>query len=94
MDEPFGALDAITREAMQEELARIRPATRKTVLFVTHDIEEPLMLADRVMVPAGRPAGLAREVRVTEPFPRRRGAPGLQAVAAVPRHLPAARKVA
>ncbi|MDP3418801.1 ABC transporter ATP-binding protein [Falsiroseomonas sp.] len=94
MDEPFGALDAITREAMQEELTRIRLATRKTVLFVTHDIEEALMLADRVVVLAGRPAGLAREVRVAAPFPRRREAPELQTVAAALRDLLAARNAA
>src|SRR4051812_8459354 len=50
MDEPFGALDAQTRELMQEELQRIWQQTRKTVLFVTHDIEEAIYLADRVIV--------------------------------------------
>ena len=50
MDEPFGALDAITRGALQDELARIHHATGKTILFVTHDIDEALKLADRIVV--------------------------------------------
>ena len=50
MDEPFGALDPITRQALRQELARIHKATGKTILFVTHDIDEALMLADRIAI--------------------------------------------
>jgi NitT/TauT family transport system ATP-binding protein len=55
MDEPFGALDAQTREIMQDELLRIWEAERKTVVFVTHDLEEALYLSDRVVVMSRRP---------------------------------------
>jgi NitT/TauT family transport system ATP-binding protein len=82
MDEPFGALDAITREAMQEELTRIRSRTGKTILFVTHDIEEALVLADRVVLLAGQPAGIALERRVGLPLGHRREQPEMQALAA------------
>ena len=63
MDEPFGALDPITRTSLQEELQRIWQQTHKTVLFVTHDIEEALRLATRVVVLAGGPpAGITGEI--------------------------------
>ncbi|MCP1221629.1 ABC transporter ATP-binding protein [Acetobacter orientalis] len=58
MDEPFGALDPITRNGLQDELLKIWQQTHKTVLFVTHDIEEALKLATRVVVLAGKPAGI------------------------------------
>ena len=82
MDEPFGARDAITREAMQGELTRIRQQTGKTILFVTHDIEEALVLADRVVLLAGQPAGIALERRVKLPLAHRREHPELLALAA------------
>ena len=70
MDEPFGALDAQTREVMQEELTRLWERTGKTILFVTHDIEEAVYLGDRVMVLSPRPARVREEVRIGLPRPR------------------------
>jgi NitT/TauT family transport system ATP-binding protein len=70
MDEPFGALDAQTRELMQEELQQIWVRTGKTVLFVTHDVEEAVYLGDRVVVFSARPGRIKAEVRV--PFGRPR----------------------
>ncbi len=72
MDEPFSALDAITRESLQAELVRIRAATGKTIVFVTHDIEEATWLADRVVVLAGRPGRISAEHRLTTSHPRPR----------------------
>lgn len=70
MDEPFGALDAQTRRLMQELLLQIWETHRTTVLFVTHDIEEALLLSDRVYVMSARPGTLKTEVRVNLPRPR------------------------
>jgi NitT/TauT family transport system ATP-binding protein len=70
MDEPFGALDAQTREAMQEELTRLWERTGKTIVFVTHDIEEAIYLADRVVVLTARPARIKEEVKIELPRPR------------------------
>lgn len=72
MDEPFGALDALTREAMNLELLRIWQASRKTVILVTHSIEEALLLADRVAVFSPRP-GHIREI-IDVPISRPRSA--------------------
>ena len=70
MDEPFGALDAQTREAMQEELTRLWERTGKTIVFVTHDIEEAVYLGDRVVVLSARPARIREEVCIDLPRPR------------------------
>jgi NitT/TauT family transport system ATP-binding protein len=70
MDEPFGALDAQTRELMQEELCSIWQHTRNTVLFVTHDIEEAIYLGDRVVVFTARPGALKEEIAIDLPRPR------------------------
>ncbi len=70
MDEPFGALDAQTREVMQEELIRLWERTGKTIVFVTHDIEEAVFLGDRVVVLTARPGRIREEVRIELPRPR------------------------
>ena len=70
LDEPFGALDSITRLIMRGELLRIWEAERKTILFVTHDIEESVQLADRVVVMSARPAKIRRIVEIDIPHPR------------------------
>jgi NitT/TauT family transport system ATP-binding protein len=73
MDEPFSALDAQTREIMQTELLRIWDEGRKTVLFVTHQIDEAVFLSDRVLVFARRPGRLQDEIRIPLPRPRSLG---------------------
>jgi NitT/TauT family transport system ATP-binding protein len=70
MDEPFGALDSQTRMVMQEHLLTIVERTRKTVVFVTHDIEEALLLGDRIYVCTARPASVLAELDVPFPHPR------------------------
>jgi ABC-type nitrate/sulfonate/bicarbonate transport system ATPase subunit len=70
MDEPFGALDAQTRALMQELLLNVWQQTRKTVLFVTHDIEESILLGDRVYIMTARPGRIKEEVAISLPRPR------------------------
>ncbi|MDG5495325.1 MULTISPECIES: ABC transporter ATP-binding protein [Azospirillaceae] len=72
MDEPFGALDAITRQSLQDELIDLWQRTGKTILFVTHDIEEAVYLADRVVLLAGSPAGVRSADRIMSARPRQR----------------------
>lgn len=71
MDEPFGALDALTRDRLQAELEAIWAATRKTILFVTHNVREAVALGDRVLVFSPRPGRIVREFRIRLPRPRR-----------------------
>ena len=75
LDEPFGALDSITRLQMRRELLRIWNAERKTILFVTHDIEESVQLADRVVVLSQRPGRIRRVLDIDIAHPRDLSAP-------------------
>ena len=70
LDEPFAALDAQTRETMQQELTRIWGETRKTAIFITHDIAEAVYLADRVIVFTARPGRVKLDVKIELPRPR------------------------
>ncbi|MEE3664196.1 ABC transporter ATP-binding protein [Brenneria sp. g21c3] len=75
LDEPFGALDALTRQQMQQELRRIHQAEGTTTLLVTHDVEEAVYLADRVVVLAPRPGRIRHIAALSQPHPRRRDSP-------------------
>jgi len=70
LDEPFGALDSITRLIMRGELLRIWEAEKKTIIFVTHDIDEAVQLADRVIVMTARPAKIQKVVEIDVAHPR------------------------
>ena len=70
MDEPFSALDAQTRELMQKELLRIWEEAKRTVLFVTHQINEAIYLSDRVIVMSGRPGRIVKDIRIDLGRPR------------------------
>ena len=72
LDEPLGALDALTRAAMQDWLRQVWEALGKTILFVTHDVEEAVILSDRIMVLSPRPAHITATVEVPLPRPRNR----------------------
>jgi NitT/TauT family transport system ATP-binding protein/sulfonate transport system ATP-binding protein len=78
LDEPFGALDALTRIHLQHELQRIWVQQRSTMIMVTHDVEEALYLGDRVIVMDARPGRIKHEVKVDLPHPRERNSPLLQ----------------
>lgn len=75
MDEPFGALDALTREVLQQELLDIWAKTRLTVIFVTHAVEEAVLLADRVVVMTAGPGRVERDYRIPLERPRHITAP-------------------
>jgi sulfonate transport system ATP-binding protein len=77
LDEPFSALDAFTRLQLQDHLLQLWRDARPTMLFVTHDVEEALILADRVVVLRGRPGRVHRDYRIDLPRPRRRADPRL-----------------
>ena len=70
MDEPFGALDAMTKAQLQDELLRVREVTGTTVVFVTHDVDEAVYLSDRVLVLSGKPARVTTELAVGLPSAR------------------------
>lgn len=70
MDEPFGALDAITRDQIQSDLQQLWLQSRKTVVFITHSIDEAVYLADRVIVLSPRPAKIAADIKIDLPRPR------------------------
>ncbi|HEX4283629.1 MAG TPA: ABC transporter ATP-binding protein [Terracidiphilus sp.] len=75
LDEPFGALDSITRVIMRGELLRIWQAERRTIVFVTHDIDEAVQLADRVVVLSSRPARIQQILTIDIPHPRNISSP-------------------
>jgi NitT/TauT family transport system ATP-binding protein len=80
MDEPFGALDAMTRERLQEELLELWQSTKLTVIFVTHAIEEAILLADRVVVMTPGPGRIQSDNRVALPRPRDVASPEFNAI--------------
>jgi NitT/TauT family transport system ATP-binding protein len=87
LDEPFGALDALTRERMGMELMRIWQARQKTVVMVTHSISEALLLADRILVLTPRPGQIALEMEVDLPRPRHEETRYLPEFSKMARHL-------
>jgi ABC-type nitrate/sulfonate/bicarbonate transport system ATPase subunit len=80
LDEPFASLDAITRAEMQGWLAHALEAERRTVVLVTHDVEEAVLLGDRVLVMSARPGRVVQELTVPQPRPRKRTDPEIVAL--------------
>jgi len=70
MDEPFGALDAMTKSSLQDELQRVQERTHATVVFVTHDVDEAVYLSDRIVILEGDPATVTQRIQVDLPRPR------------------------
>ncbi len=83
MDEPFGALDAMTRDILHDEVERIWQQTGRTILFVTHNVREAARLGDRIVLLTSRPGRVAEEFRVDIPRPRRIEDPDVSALAKV-----------
>jgi ABC-type nitrate/sulfonate/bicarbonate transport system ATPase subunit len=73
LDEPFGALDALTRKELQSWLLKVWQEFSRTVMFITHDVEEAVYLADRVIVLSARPGRIKRELKINLPRPRHQG---------------------
>ncbi|MFN8026031.1 MAG: ABC transporter ATP-binding protein [Acidimicrobiia bacterium] len=82
MDEPFGALDAMTRDVLHEELERLWTETHLTVIFVTHNVREAIRLGDRVVLLTSRPGRIAQEYPISIPRPRRLDSPEVAELAA------------
>jgi NitT/TauT family transport system ATP-binding protein len=81
IDEPFSALDTVVRLELYEELQRIHQETKKTIIFVTHEMQEAACLGDRVMVFSGSPGSVTHELRIDLPRPRTYTDPQVQAYA-------------
>nr|WP_294549615.1 ABC transporter ATP-binding protein [uncultured Rhodopila sp.] len=77
LDEPLGKLDSMTRVSMQKELVSLWRRSGFTALLVTHDVDEALFMANRVVVLSDRPASIKADITIDQPFPRHRGDPGL-----------------
>ena len=82
MDEPFGALDAMTRDLLHDELERVWATTGVTVIFVTHNVREAARLGDRIVLLTSRPGRVAQEFKVANPRPRRIDSPEVSTLAA------------
>jgi NitT/TauT family transport system ATP-binding protein len=78
MDEPFGALDILTREMLYQELQEIWERTRTTIIFITHNVEEAIYLGDRVIIISGHPGAVKSEHRVSYPRPRQKDSPSFR----------------
>ncbi|MFT4210954.1 MAG: ABC transporter ATP-binding protein [Microbacterium sp.] len=87
MDEPFGALDALTKETLQDELLSLAGRTRRTTLFVTHDIQEAVYLADKVIVMSPRPGRIVAQIDVPFAYPRSREVTEVPEFIAIERQL-------